>query len=817
MTAKRYNPKEIEKKWQERWNNQPQEPSDKTELTRKKFFCLDMFPYPSGSGLHVGHVENYTATNILCRYKTMNGFDVFHPMGWDAFGLPAENYAIKMGIHPQLSTEANIKTYKRQMNDLGLTYDWSQEINTSSPEYYRWTQWFFLLLHKHGLAYKGIGKLNWCDSCQTVLANEQAENGTCERCSSLVTQKEMKQWFFKVTDFIEDQEGVKGLINGLDSADWPNSTEKRQREWIGKSTGVQFLMKIAETDLSLEVFTTRIDTIFGMTYAVIAPEHPIVEALRDKIENLTEVDAYIATTQTKTESERLKEKEKTGIELKGVRVINPFTKSEVPVFMADYILAHYGTGSIMAVPAHDKRDFEFANKYSLPIKTVVQQSPDDNQVVNDEVFTGEGILINSGNWTGMTSEKAQDEMAKALETVKIGKIMVNYKLRDWTVSRQRYWGAPIPIIHCNTCGDVPVPEEDLPVLLPGDVNFKPTGESPLTDLKEFHNVNCPNCGQRAKRDSDTLDTFVCSSWYFLRFADPHNSQEFASREAIKQWLPVDFYMGGAEHAVLHLIYARFFTKVLKKFGYIDFDEPFLKLRHQGVIRGEDGRKMSKSIGNIVNPDEMVEQFGADALRLYEMFMAPLEEEKDWNTKSIIGLQRFLERIWKLQFKVADTTAIPKSLETLLHITIKKVTLDIEDLHYNTAISALMILLNSMEKEKSISAQVFRTYITLLFPFAPHITEEVWENLGNKESLQYETWPKWNEENCQQEKAVIVVMIDGKKRATFEMSTDESSDEEKVREQCFNVPRLEFLKNHEILSTVFVADKLINFVITKKEK
>jgi leucyl-tRNA synthetase len=698
-----------------------------------------MWPYPSGDGLHVGHVESYTATDIMSRYYRMNGFNVLHPQGWDAFGLPAENFAIKTGAAPQETTAKAIATFKGQMDKMGFSYDWSREQNSSDPEYYKWTQWFFLLFYKNGLAYKKKAKVNWCESCQTVLANEQAEGGICERCKNAVIQKDLEQWFFKITDFIEDRlsevrpqgsekniggrtSKTAGLLSGLEKVDWPESIKSSQKNWIGRSEGtiVKFPVILNEAERNeesrtvtgsfaaaqddnsfIEVFTTRVDTIFGCTYCVAAPEHPLIKNHESRITNYDQVKKYVEDSRSKTELERTElQKEKTGVRLKGVEVINPFTKETLPLFVADYVLGGYGTGAVMAVPAHDERDFEFAKKYDLPIKKVIVSKESDEK----ECFVNDGELINSENYSELSSVDAREKMTAWLEKEGLGAKKINYRLRDWLVSRQRYWGAPIPIIYCEKCGEVPVPEKDLPVVLPTDVDFKPTGESPLANSKTFHDVECPQCGSKARRESDTMDTFVCSSWYYFRYTDPQNDQAFASEAAIKKWLPVDLYVGGAEHAVLHLLYARFFTKVLHSLGYVDFDEPFLKLRNQGLIIAEDGRKMSKSLGNVVNPDQVIDEVGADSLRMFEMFMGPLEATKPWNTKGISGVQRFLEKVYKLSAQI-NTEEKQKDAEDkikiLLHKTIKKVTEDIESFKFNTAISALMVLANAFEKEKEI--------------------------------------------------------------------------------------------------------------------
>ncbi len=821
MTMSNYNHKEIEKKWQAKWAEMDLYKAD-NDSPKEKRYILDMFPYPSGAGLHVGHVESYTATDIYTRYLRMNGFNVLHPQGWDAFGLPAENYAIKTGIHPAETTKEAIHNFIRQINSLGLSYDWSREINTSDPAYYKWTQWMFLLFYKHGLASKKKGKVNWCENCQTVLAHEQAEGGKCERCGNQVIQKDLEQWFFKITDFIEDQEvegkKMNGLLSGLSDMDWPESTKSAQKNWIGKSEGTEFQLSINNSQLSINVYTTRLDTVFGMTYVVVAPEHEIVNKIKNyelKITNYDEMVDYVENSKKKTELERTElAKEKTGIELKDIKAINPFTKEEVSVFVGDYVLGGYGTGAVMAVPAHDERDFKFAKKYGLGIKTVVSGGESE-----DEAFAEDGVLVDSEEFTGLTSVEARETMTKWLEEKGIGKRRINYRLRDWLVSRQRYWGAPIPIIYCDHCGAVPVPEEDLPVTLPTDVDFKPTGESPLNYSKEFQDVKCPKCGAKARRESDTMDTFVCSSWYYLRYADPKNEKEFASRESLEKWLPVDVYVGGAEHSVLHLLYARFFAKVLQKYGYIDFNEPFLKLRHQGIILGEDGNKMSKSKGNVVNPDEVVEMCGADSLRMYEMFMGPLEDMKPWNTKGIVGIQRFLEKVWKLSEKelqecdgnheLCKTT--PIELKQMLHKTIKKVTEDIEDFRFNTAISQMMIFVNLLGKYEKFPKKMLFKFLVLLAPFAPHIAEELYMKIdGQANSIFKEEWPKYNLAMIKDETISLVVQVSSKARDVISVPAEIS--EEEAKEAALGSEKVKkWLEGKEIMKTIFVKGKLINLV------
>lgn len=802
--SEKYDHKSIEKKWQAEWESAGMYQADNNSDKSKKY-VLDMFPYPSGDGLHLGHVENYTATCIYSRYLRMKGFNVMHPIGWDAFGLPSENYAIKTGIHPDKSTHQNIKNFIGQMKSLGFSSDWTREIDTSSPEYYRWTQWFFLLLYKNNLAYKKKAKVNWCESCKTVLANEQAENGACERCKNDVIQKDLEQWFFKITDYADS------LIDDLGKVDWPSSTVSSQRNWIGRSEGVEFEMDIPEAKESIRVYTTRIDTVFGMTYVVLSPEHELVKKLGAFIKNNNEVDEYIKATAKKTELERTElAKEKTGVRLDGVSAINPFTNEAVPVFIADYVLSNYGTGAVMAVPAHDERDFEFAKKYDLPITIVVcPHAPHLSCPILDNAYTGPGKLVMSGEYNGLSSEEAREKMSQWLERKQIGLKKINYRLRDWLVSRQRYWGAPIPIIYCDDCGEVPVPEENLPVLLPTDVNFLPTGESPLKHSKIFNDVACPTCKKPARREADTMDTFVCSSWYYFRFADPKNSEKFASREAIEKWLPVDMYMGGAEHAVLHLMYARFFTKVLKKLGYINFDEPFMKLRHQGMILAEDGRKMSKSLGNVINPNEIVSEYGADTLRLHEMFLGPLEDMKAWNSATIIGPRRFLERVWKLKERVSKTAVLKD--EAIVHKTIQKVGEDIEEFGFNTAISSMMILVNELEKFDAISKEAYETLLLLLAPFAPHITEELWHEIGNNESIHLAKWPIFDASKCVASEVTIAIQVGGKLRDTIVMPAD--AGEEAIKELALARPLVvKWVDGNTIKKVIYVKGRLINIVV-----
>ncbi len=812
-----YNHQEIEKKWQKIW---AETGAHKTGDAKKKpkRYILDMFPYPSGAGLHAGHVESYTATDIYARYYRAKGFNVLHPQGFDAFGLPAENYAIKTGVHPTETTKKAIANFINQINSLGFSYDWDKTVVTADPEYYKWTQWLFLLMYEKGLAYKKKAKVNWCNSCQTVLANEQVENGACERCGNQVIQKDLEQWFFKITDFIEDQEHegrkIKGLLSGLDDIDWPTSTKLGQKNWIGRSEGAEVDFQIAGTDKAIRVFTTRLDTIFGCTYVVLAPENNLVQELKTNIKNWPDVEEYLKAAKTKTDLQRTDlNKDKTGVRLEGVKAVNPFNNEEVAVFVADYVLASYGTGAVMAVPAHDERDWDFAQKYELEIRSVIK--PNDGESFDNIAYTDDGLLEKSGKFSGFKSEEAREKMGEFLEMEKKGSRRINYRLRDWLVSRQRYWGAPIPIIYCDHCGAVPVPAKDLPVVLPTDVDFRPTGESPLKYSASFNKVNCPICGQPARRESDTMDTFVCSSWYYLRYVDPHNDREFAAAAKLAAWLPVDLYMGGTEHTVLHLLYARFFTKVLQKYGYVDFNEPFLKLRHQGIILGEDGNKMSKSKGNVVNPDILIESHGADALRVYEMFLGPLEDMKPWNSQGIIGVRRFLEKAYALaeDHNGKDET---KTL-SLLHKTIKKVGEDIENFRYNTAISALMILMNSLGEGKAktgnwpLKRESLEKFILILSPFAPHLAEEIWEKFGHKSSVFKAAWPEYDADLIKDKTVNLVISINGKARATIEVEAD-MKETAAVALAKDNISVKKWLEGKEIVKTIFVPGKLLNIVV-----
>jgi leucyl-tRNA synthetase len=824
MFMQRYDHKDIEAKWQRIWE-QTGLFATGDDPTKKKCYILDMFPYPSGNGLHVGHPEGYTATDIVSRKRRMEGWNVLHPMGWDAFGLPAENYAIKTGVHPKDSTWKNIDNFRRQLKMLGFSYDWSREINTADPGYYRWTQWLFLFLYKKGLAYKRKAPVNWCTSCQTVLANEQVVNGTCERCKSPVIQKELEQWFFRVTEYADR------LLEGLDRVDWPERIKAMQVNWIGRSEGSEIAFRgmstephdekggaywLSEREYEIAVFTTRPDTLMGVSYVVLAPEHPLTMKIVAP-EHRAEVDAYVAASRGKSELERTGlEKDKTGVPL-GVTVRHPLTGAEIPVWTADYALASYGTGAVMGVPAHDDRDFAFAKKYGLPVTYVIAPPHDVSEARhkegNEHAYTDAGVLVNSNEFDGLTSGDAKQKITDALEAKGLGRRRIQYHLRDWLVSRQRYWGAPIPIIYCESCGEVPVPEEALPVLLPYDVDFRPTGEPPLARSEEFQDVKCPHCGKQARRESDTMDAFVDSSWYFLRYPTPHDGERAFSQHAVNYWTPVDLYVGGAEHAVLHLLFARFFTKALFDHGLLPFDEPFLKLRSQGLILGEGGVKMSKSLGNVINPDDVVAEYGADTLRLYEMFMGDFEVAKPWDTKGISGCRRFLDRTWAAVHDLVHQKRNETSpeLQRALHKTIKKVSADIEAFKFNTAISSMMILLNEWSDLGGGDPKFAGDFVKLLSPFAPHLADELWRLLGHQESVLMSSWPAYDESLLKEDVVAVVVQVNGKVRDRVEMPA--GLGEEDAKAHAFASDKVKpHLDGKRIIKVVVVKDKLVNVVV-----
>jgi len=813
-----YDHQAIEKKWQVRWKEENLYRT-KEGKDRPKYYVLDMFPYPSGAGLHVGHPKGYIATDILARLRLMQGYNVLHPMGWDAFGLPAENYAIQNKIHPKKATEDNIVTFKRQLGLLGLSYDWEREVNTTDPAYYKWTQWTFLQMWRKGLAYESFEPINWCPSCKTGLANEDLENGLCERCGSVVEQKPMRQWVLKITDYAER------LLDDLDKLpDWEEPIKEMQRNWIGRSEGAEVNFLIKGTDQSIKVFTTRVDTIFGCTYVVLAPENALVQRLKDKINNWPAVEKYLAEVKNKTNLQRTDlNKEKSGVILEGISAINPFNNGTVKVFVADYVLNSYGTGAVMAVPAHDERDWEFANKYGLDIKIVIKPLRSE-KVVSESVFTEDGRLESSGDFTGLDSATARLKMTDWLEKTGQGARKINYKIKDWVFSRQRYWGEPIPLIHCEKCGVVPVPESGLPLVLPEVESYEPTGtgESPLAAITDWVNIKCPKCGGAAKRETNTMPQWGGSCWYYLRYIDPKNDQKLVDKGKEKYWSPVDFYVGGAEHATRHLIYARFWHKFLYDIGVVNYEEPFTKLKHVGLIMGEDGRKMSKRWGNVINPDDMAQKFGADALRVYEMFMGPFDQAANWNTNGLVGARKFLEKAEQffngeeLTEKDLKTEEDKKAL-ALLHKTIKKVGEDIENFRFNTAVSALMILVNCLVEYKvrtgasPLHKENWRKFLLILAPFAPHLSEELWEKLGNKNSIFKASWPEYDPRLIKDEQINLAVQINGKLRNTLEVASDITEAEALVFVQEDKTIK-KWLEGREIIKVIFVPGRLLNIVV-----
>ncbi|HPO11205.1 MAG TPA: leucine--tRNA ligase [bacterium] len=796
---KKYNPQEIEKKWQKYWkDNNVYKVND--DFTRTKFYILDMFPYPSGDGLHVGHPKGYIATDIFSRYKRLNNYNVLHPMGWDAFGLPAENFAIQNKIHPSIAVERNIKRFKEQLSIIGFDYDWDREIKTSDPSYYKWTQWIFLKLYEKGLAYESYEPINWCPSCKTGLANEDLENGRCERCGSLVEKRPMRQWVLKITDYAER------LLQDLSKLEWEESIIESQRNWIGKSEGAEIKFKIDGFNLEINIFTTRIDTIYGCTYIVVAPENKLINELSENIGNINEVKEYINKCKNKSDLERTDlNKEKTGIKLNGIYAINPFNNEKVEVWTADYVLNSYGTGAVMGVPAHDKRDFEFAQKYGLKIIEVI-----DGNNNSGDIYTDDGILFNSGEFSELDSEHARIKMTEKAERERFGNKKINYKIKDWVFSRQRYWGEPIPIIHCPKCGIVPLREEDLPLELPGIESYEPsgTGESPLATISDWVNVKCPVCGGNAKRETNTMPQWAGSSWYYLRYIDPHNNSELINKEKEKYWMNVDLYVGGAEHATRHLIYARFWHKFLYDLGIVSTDEPFQKLYHVGLIQAEDGRKMSKRYGNIINPDDIINEYGADSLRVYEMFIGPFSQNISWSTNGLKGARRFLDKVWNLQYKVSSDEE-NKDIKFILNKTIKKVTEDIEQFSFNTAISQMMIFINKVSNYNNISRESFNKFLIILFPFAPHITEEIYDSL-NSTSILDTTWPKYDKNFIIDKNIKFVVYVNGKMRDVILIQNNlEQDDILNVLKD--NIKIQKYINGKEIKKIIFVKNKMINFV------
>lgn len=798
-----YKIKSVEKKWQQHWENTGVFHAS-SESDKPKFYCLVEFPYPSGEGLHVGHPRSYTALDVVARKKRLEGYNVLYPMGWDAFGLPTENFAIKHKIHPEEVTKRNVARFKSQLMSLGFSFDWSREVNTTDPFYYKWTQWIFLKMFEKGLAYKSEMAVNWCTSCKCVLANEEVVGGVCERCSCDVVRQVKSQWMLKITEY------AQRLIDDLEEVNFIDRVKAQQINWIGRSTGADVDFKSTLGDI-LRVYTTRPDTLFGATYMVLSPEHPLLEKWADKLENLDEIRAYQEVAARKSDFERTEvNKEKTGVRLIGVNGINPVNNKEIPIFISDYVLISYGTGAIMAVPGHDERDWEFAKKFSLPIIEVVAGGDIEKEAFTD---SESGIMVNSDFLDGLEVKDAQKKIVEWLRSEGKGVPTVKYKLRDWVFSRQRYWGEPIPIINCPHCGYVPVPESELPLELPRVDTYEPTdtGESPLAKLTDWVNTTCPQCGGAAKRETDTMPQWAGSSWYFLRYADPHNDKELASKEALEYWTPVDWYNGGMEHTTLHLLYSRFWHKFLYDIGMVPTKEPYSKRTSHGMILGENGEKMSKSRGNVVNPDDIVNDFGADTLRLYEMFIGDFEKAAPWNTSSIKGCKRFTERYWNLFDMVIEGKEYRSELETVFHKTIKKVTEDIDALKANTAIAALMSLLNDIYDVGSINKAELRTFTILMNPFAPHITEEMWEQKGFGGNVTDQVWPSYSEEKCKDSTIEIVVQINGKIRARLNVSADVSS-EDAIATAKAEADIEKIISGKTIIKELYVPGKLVNIVI-----
>ena len=797
----KYNHAELEQKWQQKWQESGAFCADNEDKTKEKFFALVEFPYPSGNGLHVGHPRGYTAVDIIARKRRMQGYNVLFPIGWDAFGLPAENFAIKNHVHPATITQKNIANFKNQLQSLGLSFDWSREIDTTSPDYYKWTQWIFLKLFKRGLAYKKEMAVNFCTSCKCVLANEEVVGGVCERCGSEVVHKVKSQWMLKITKY------AQRLIDDLDLVDYPERVKAQQKNWIGRSEGALVRFDTTLGD-EITIYTTRPDTIYGATYMVISPEHPILEKWHDKLGNIDEVINYQENAAKKSEFERTQlVKEKTGVKLDGVFAINPVNGAQIPVFISDYVLTSYGTGAIMAVPAHDERDYEFAQKFSLPIVEVVAGGN-----VEKEAFTDcqSGVMVNSGMLDGLTVEQAKEKIIAWLKEHKKGEAKVNYKLRDWIFSRQRYWGEPIPIVHCEKCGYVPVPESELPLRLPNVESYEPTttGESPLANIESFVNTTCPKCGAPAKRETDTMPQWAGSSWYFLRYTDAHNEEAFASRENLDYWLPVDWYNGGMEHTTLHLLYSRFWHKFLYDIGLVPTREPYFKRTSHGMILGENNEKMSKSKGNVINPDDIVREYGADTMRLYEMFIGDYEKAAPWSTNGIKGCRRFVERYWNLHNILSSETGVREKLEAPFNKAIKKVTQDIEEMKFNTAIACLMSLMNEIYDTGSITREELKIFTQLLNPFAPHVTEELWQRLNLGDGFaSVSAWPSYDESKCQDSTIEIAIQVNGKLRSKLEIPVDLAPAE--VIALAKKDPKLEGMN---IVKEIYVKGKLVNFVV-----
>ncbi|MFQ8812250.1 MAG: leucine--tRNA ligase [Gallintestinimicrobium sp.] len=799
-----YNPKEIEQKWQKIWDDEKAFAAS-DDYSKPKYYALVEFPYPSGQGLHVGHPRPYTALDIVARKRRMEGYNVLYPMGWDAFGLPTENYAIKNHIHPKIVTKNNVHRFKEQLHSLGYSFDWDREINTTDPEYYKWTQWIFLKLFKAGLAYKAEMPINWCTSCKVGLANEEVVNGHCERCGAEVIRKVKSQWMLKITEYADK------LLEGLDHVDYIERVKVSQKNWIGRSTGAEVDFQIAGKEDKLRIYTTRPDTLFGVTYMVISPEHPYIEKFASEIKNLDEVKAYQEQAARKSDFERSElAKEKTGVKIDGLTAVNPVNGKEIPIWVSDYVLMSYGTGAIMAVPAHDERDWEFAKKFNMPIIQVVESSEgpvDVNEAAFVDVATGK--LVNSGFLNGMEVAEAKKAIIEYLEKENIGTQKTNYKLRDWVFSRQRYWGEPIPIVHCDKCGYVPLPEDQLPLELPDVESYMPTdnGESPLAAMRSWVETTCPCCGGPAERETDTMPQWAGSSWYFLRYTDPHNTEALASPEALKYWMPVDWYNGGMEHTTLHLLYSRFWHRFLYDEKVVPCPEPYQKRTSHGMILGENGEKMSKSRGNVVNPDDIVNEFGADTLRTYEMFIGAFELSAAWSNEGVKGCRRFLERVWKLQEIVTDEAGYSKELETRMHQTIKKVSSDFETLKYNTAIAAMMSLINDFYKAGKVTRDEFKTLLILLNPVAPHMTEELWQIMNYGGRLYQTSWPTYEEAKTVESEVEIAVQVNGKVRATIKIAADISKEDAIAAGKAAVADKL----TGQIVKEIYVPGRLVNIV------
>ncbi len=800
-----YNHKVVEKKWQKVWDdNKAFAATD--DYSKPKYYALVEFPYPSGQGLHVGHPRPYTALDIVARKRRMQGYNVLYPMGWDAFGLPTENYAIKNKIHPKIVTENNVKRFKEQLHSLGYSFDWDREINTTDPSYYKWTQWIFLKLFKAGLAYKKEMPINWCTSCKVGLANEEVVNGVCERCGAPVVRKVKSEWMLKITDYAEK------LIEGLDHVDYIERVKVSQKNWIGKSQGAEVDFSIKGKEDKLRVYTTRCDTLFGVTYMVVSPEHPIIDKYKDELKNWDAIAAYRDEAAKKSDFERAElAKEKTGVQIEGLTAINPVNGKEIPIWISDYVLRSYGTGAIMAVPAHDERDWEFAKKFNLPLIQVVAKNGEEVDI-NAAAFTdvATGVLINSDFLNGLEVKDAKAKMIAFLEEKKIGTAKTNYKLRDWVFSRQRYWGEPIPIVHCDKCGYVPIDESELPLMLPEVESYMPTdnGESPLAAMTDWVNTTCPCCGGPAKRETDTMPQWAGSSWYFLRYTDPHNDEALASKEALKYWMPVDWYNGGMEHTTLHLLYSRFWHKFLYDQGVVPCPEPYQKRTSHGMILGENGEKMSKSRGNVVNPDDIVREYGADTLRTYEMFIGAFDLSASWSEDGVKGCRRFLERIWKLQDIMTGEEGYSSDLETKMHQTIKKVSSDYENLKYNTAIAAMMALLNDFTKKGSITKGEYKTLLILLNPVAPHITEELWQIIGGSGYVYEQTWPEYEEAKTVENTVEIAVQINGKTKGTLAIGRDDAKEDVIAKARESIADKL----TGNIVKEIYVPGRIVNIVM-----